>query len=69
MWRDIALDKLKTKSGKLSFKTQSEINIEQQRKLEEFNHKLSKLNELNIKFHEVSVYETDTTKEEARVDQ
>lgn len=67
MWRDIALDKLKTKSGKLSFKTQSEINAEQQRKLEEYNHKLLKLNELNIKFHEVSVQEKHTIKKEAGV--
>ncbi|WP_215191936.1 hypothetical protein [Exiguobacterium sp. s7] len=58
MWRDVALDKLKTKSGKLSFKTQSEINAEQKKKLEEFTDKLSELNEINIKFREVSVVET-----------
>ncbi|WP_067727854.1 hypothetical protein [Oceanobacillus damuensis] len=66
MWREIALDKIKNKRGSLSFKTQREINTEQQKKLEEFNQKISRLHDLNIKFHEVSINELPA-REEVRV--
>ncbi|MFD1031715.1 hypothetical protein [Metaplanococcus flavidus] len=66
MWREVALDKIKSRSGSLSFKTQREINLDQEKKLEEFDEKLSRLRDLNIKFHEISINEMPT-REEVRV--
>lgn len=66
MWKEAALDKIKSRRGSLTFKTQREINLDQEKKMEEFDEKLSNLRDLNIKFHEISIVEIPT-KEEARV--
>ncbi|MGY4110125.1 hypothetical protein [Aeribacillus pallidus] len=54
MWREIALSKLKSGSGTLKFKTQREINEDRDKKLEQFQESWDKLQELNIRFHEVA---------------
>ncbi|WP_070328713.1 hypothetical protein [Exiguobacterium aurantiacum] len=66
MWKEAALDKINSSRGSLTFKTQREINVDQEKKMEEFDEKLSKLRDLNIRFHEISIVEIPTY-DEARV--